>query len=180
VILDLSGDGFSLTDAAHGVLFDISGSGKPIQVAWTAPSADNGFLALDRNGDGIINDGTELFGNFTPQPQSPHPNGFLALAVYDKPENGGNGDGIIDARDKIFASLRLWIDTNHDGACRPEELYTLPSRGVASISLSYHAEMRRDQYGNLFRYHAKVNPSDAKDASETGRTAYDVFLTTAK
>ncbi len=179
VILDLSGDGFSLTDAAHGVLFDISGSGKPIQVAWTAPSADNGFLALDRNGDGIINDGTELFGNFTPQPQSPHPNGFLALAVYDKPENEGNGDGIIDARDKIFASLRLWIDTNHDGACRPEELYTLPSRGVASISLSYHAEMRRDQYGNLFRYHAKVNPSDAKDASETGRTAYDVFLTTA-
>src|SRR6266702_138377 len=138
VILDLSGDGFSLTDAAHGVLFAISGSGKPIQVAWTAPSADNGFLALARNGDGIIN-----------------------------------------ARDKIFASLRLWIDTNHDGACRPEELYTLPSRGVASISLSYHAEMRRDQYGNLFRYHAKVNPSDAKDASETGRTAYDVFLTTA-
>src|SRR5713101_1445932 len=111
IILDLSGDGFSLTDTAHGVLFDISGTGKPIQIAWIAPGADNAFLALDRDGDGIIKDGTELFGNFTPQPQSPHPNGFLALAVYDQPANGGNGDGIIDSRDAVFTSLRLWIDT---------------------------------------------------------------------
>src|SRR6266478_5106707 len=148
IILDLSGNGFLLTNAQGGVPFDISGDGSPIQIAWTAPGADNAFLALPGPG-GLVHNGKELFGNFTPQPPSAHPNGFVALTIYDQPANGGNGDGIIDARDKIFASLRLWIDANHDGACQPEELYTLPSRGVVSISLSYHAEMRRDQYGNL-------------------------------
>jgi hypothetical protein len=178
IILDLSGDGFVLTDASEGVLFDISGDGRPVQIAWTAVGADNAFLALP-GADGLIHNGKELFGNFTPQPASGHPNGFAALAVYDLPENGGNGDGIIDSRDKIFSSLRLWIDANHDGVCQPDELHTLPSMGVDSLSLNYHVSMRRDQYGNLFRYRAKVNPDDRKDTSEVGRTAYDIFLTTA-
>ncbi len=179
VLLDLSGNGFFLTDASHGVRFDISGSGKSIQIAWTAAEADNAFLALDRNGNGVVDNGTELFGNFTPQPSSPHPNGFLALAVYDQPEHGGNGDGIIDARDQIFSSLRLWLDSDHDGVCQPDELHTLPSEGVISLSLNYHASLKRDSYGNLFRYRARVNPRDRNDTSEVGRTAYDIFLTTA-
>jgi hypothetical protein len=178
IILDLSGKGFFLTDAADGVRFDITGDGTPIQIAWTAVDVDNAFLALP-GADGLVHNGKELFGNFTPQPPSVNPNGFLALAVFDKPENGGNGDGVIDSRDKIFSSLRLWTDTNHDGICQPEELHTLPSMGVDSISLNYHVSMRRDQYGNLFRYRAKVDPDDREDSSEVGRTAYDVFLTTA-
>ncbi|HYA97675.1 MAG TPA: hypothetical protein VEH49_06235 [Methylomirabilota bacterium] len=178
IILDLNGNGFSLTDAAHGVKFDITGTGHPIQIAWTASGADNGFLALPGS-DGLVHDGTQLFGNFTPQPPSANPNGFLALAIYDKPENGGNGDGIIDSRDRIFSSLRIWIDANHDGICQPGELHTLPSMGVTSLSLNYHVSLRRDQYGNLFRYRARVDPESPRDASEVGRTAYDVFLATA-
>jgi len=178
IILDLSGKGFSLTSAANGVPFDIVGDNRPLQIAWTAPGADNAFLVLP-GPDGLVHNGKELFGNFTPQPASDHRNGFAALAVYDIPENGGNGDGVIDSRDKIFASLQLWIDTNHDGVCQPDELHTLPSMGVDSISLKYRGSMRRDQYGNLFRYRARVNPGDPNDTSEVGRTAYDVFLTTA-
>jgi hypothetical protein len=178
IILDLSGAGFSLTSAQNGVLFDIAGTGHPIHIAWTTPGADNAFLCLPDSG-GKCDDGKDLFGNFTPQPQSPHPNGFAALAVYDQPANGGNGDGIIDARDKIFSSLRLWVDSNHDGICQPGELFTLPSQGVNSISLSYHLSMKRDQFGNLFRYRARVNPDGSPDDSDVGRTAFDVFLTTA-
>jgi hypothetical protein len=178
IIIDITGTGFVLTSAANCVKFDISGTGHLIQMGWTAAGVDNAFLALP-GADGLVHNGKQLFGNFTSQPPSATPNGFAALAVYDLPANGGNGDGIIDSRDAIFSSLRLWIDSNHDGICQPEELQTLPSLGVDSISLSYYASMRRDQYGNLFRYRAKLNPVDAKDDSDVGRTAYDVFLTTA-
>jgi hypothetical protein len=178
IIIDTDGRGFSLTSAGNGVLFDLQGSGHNIKIAWTAADSATAFLALP-GPDGLVHNGKELFGNFTPQPASNHRNGFAALAIYDLPENGGNGDGIIDSRDKVFASLRLWIDTNHDGVCQPEELHTLPSLGVDSISLSYHVSMRRDQYGNLFRYRARVNPGDPKNDSEVGRVAYDVFLTAA-
>lgn len=94
--------------------------------------------------------------------------------MYDQPEDGGNGDGIIDDRDRIFSSLRLWIDTNHDGICQPEELHTLPSMGVNSISLHYFEVGKRDQWGNLFRYGSKMNPDD--DNSKVGPITYDVFL----
>ena len=174
IIIDTSGQGFNLTDALHGVKFDLRGTGQPIQIAWTAPGANNAFLALP-GADGLVHNGKQLFGNFTPQPPSATPNGFAALAVYDDPKNGGNGDGVIDARDAVFASLRLWIDANHDGISQPEELHTLPSLGVNSISLSYKADQRTDQWGNVFHYRAQVNPGDA---TSTGRMAYDVFFVT--
>jgi hypothetical protein len=176
IILDLSGKGFDLTSAQGGVMFDISGTGNPVQIAWTASGAANAFLALPGI-DGLVHDGKELFGNFTPQPPSDHPNGFAALAVYDLPANGGNGDGVIDSRDAIFASLRLWIDANHDGICQPDELHTLPSMGVNSISLKYGLSRKEDQFGNVFRYRARVNPDDP-DASRVDRKAYDVFFVT--
>jgi hypothetical protein len=174
IIVDVGGNGFYLTSAAGGVSFDIFGTGHPIQIAWTAPGVVNAFLCLP-DSNGKCDDGKDLFGNFTPQPPSATPNGFVALAVYDLPANGGNGDGIIDSRDAVFSSLRLWVDVNHDGISQLEEMHTLPSLGVESISLDYQLSEKTDQYGNVFRYRSKVNPNDP-DPSHVGKTAYDVFF----
>jgi len=183
IIIDVDGHGFRLTDAGNGVSFDIRGDGHPIQIAWTASGAQNAFLALP-GPDALVHNGKELFGNFTPQPQSAHPNGFLALAEFDKPENGGNGDGVIDEHDAVFSQLRLWIDENHDGVSQQNELHALPELGIYSLSLSYFESRRKDEFGNQFRYKARVNPGTHRDphdetpSGEPRRWAYDVFLAT--
>jgi hypothetical protein len=160
-------------------MFDMENSGHPLKLSWTERGSHNAFLVLDRDGSGKITSGKELFGDWTPQPRSPNPNGFLALAEFDKPENGGNSDGVIDDHDAIFSKLRLWIDENHDGVSQANELHTLPELGVYSLALRYVELRKTDRFGNEFRYRGLVNPGERRDRrDEVGRFAYDVFFVT--
>lgn len=175
IVIDIEGNGYNLTSASHGVEFDLVGNGRRIRVAWTAFGSDDAWLALDRDGNGAIDTGLELFGNTTSQPDKPgERNGFKALAVFDRPPEGGDDDGWIDRKDAVFPRLLLWRDLNHNGISEPGELMSLPQVGITAISLDFKEAKWIDAYGNQFKYRAKVVSTRAGKGKD--KWAYDVFL----
>jgi hypothetical protein len=153
IVIDTLGNGFDLTNVRAGVRFDITATGHPLQVAWI--QEDDAWLVLDRNGNGTIDNGAELFGDATRLSSGRLANhGFEALAELDV-----NGDGWISAADPVYAQLRLWQDANHNGLSEAGELIPLARKAVAGIGLDYRESRWQDEHGNEFRYLARISQS---------------------
>ncbi|MCB1557220.1 MAG: hypothetical protein KDJ15_07915, partial [Alphaproteobacteria bacterium] len=146
LVLDLNGDGVSLTNLNDGVRFDMTGDGVAEQTAWV--SGGDGLLVWDRNGDGQINDISELFG-------SHDTDGFTILSAYD-----GNGDGVIDAQDDIWSGLMVWVDSSHDGVSQGGELESVMAHGIAAINLTTVQEQDHYLNGNLVSHTGSFSYED--------------------
>jgi len=173
LLIDLSGKGIELTNVQDGVDFDLDGCGRKERVSWTHANGGAAFLFLDRNGDHVVNNGVELFGNFTSQlPSTTEPNGFLGVVYSNRIRRGPTDDGVINIQHELFSELRLWQDSNHNGISEPNELHTLRDAGIEDISLDLKESKHRDQFGNLFRYQADIYGAGHRKIG----TMYDVVL----
>jgi len=182
IIIDLANDGYQLTSAEDGVLFDIDGDGELDQVAWTMAGGDDVFLALDRNGNGRIDDGTELWGNATPaywgERRPPAVDGFAALRFAEGPSYGGGyPDRKITPTDPVYSHLQLWRDSNHNGQTEPGELSPASLAGLVGVDTQAARSGRRDEHGNAFSLgaHSFWRESDGRIVS---RILFDVVLVT--
>jgi hypothetical protein len=178
IVIDMEGNGLAFTNAADGVFFRTDASDQPTKRGWTQAGVDDSWLALDRNGNGMIDDGSELFGAASPQPAPPPGeigNGFIALAQYDKTDQGGNADGVISHSDAVFSRLLLWRDVNHNGISEASELRAFRDAGDLAFELQYKMSSFRDRHGNLFKYRAKILEGGRH---RVGRWAWDVLPVT--
>jgi hypothetical protein len=166
IVINLANGAYDLTGPLNSVMFDLDADGAADTVTWTAPNSAVAFLALDRNHNGRIDNGGELFGNHTRLADGIEAsNGFDALSEFDL-----NRDGVINGADPIWTSLLLWTDRNHDGKSSADELKPIVSSTIAGIELRYHWIGRRDRFGNVFRYEAIA------DLDDGARPIYDVFF----
>ncbi|MEY8239014.1 MAG: hypothetical protein RPT25_01625, partial [Cycloclasticus sp.] len=157
LVFDLNGDGVEFINLSESnALFDMDGSGTAVKTAWIG--SDDGFLVLDKNGDGNINDINELFG-------SPEMSGMEELAAYDS-----NSDGVIDGNDEIFDSLEIWRDLNGDGVSQGNELAKLADYNIESISLNKQVELLIDGDGRV------VSSADFTKSDGSTGTMNEVLL----
>jgi hypothetical protein len=180
VLVDLALDGFHLSGSDPAVSFDIDADGAADQIAWTQANSDDAFLCLDRNHNGAIDDGAELFGYGTRlRSGEPAGIGYRALAELDLSEAGGNGDGVVDRRDALFESLCVWNDRNRDGRSEPSEIRSAGGAGVVALGYDYHTTGVRDQFGNFFRYFSRAEMRTARGTSRPW-LSYDVVFADAQ
>jgi hypothetical protein len=169
LLVDLQG-AYKLSGLDDAVAFDINAVGHRQLIGWTARGSGIAFVALDRNGNGQIDDGGELFGNATPLSDGVRAqNGFEALAQYDS-----NGDGIIDSQDRIWNQLLLWTDTNHNGVSEQGELTHVSDSSITAFEVSYRTVGRRDQFWNYLRYEGHLREA------HRSHTFYDAFFVISK
>lgn len=155
-------------------MFDLQGTGLKHKVGWIAK--DTGLLALDLNGNGKIDNGRELFGDFTKLKSGGlASNGYEALAEYDT-----NKDGVIDTKDKVFSKLVVWVDGNGDGITQKGELKSLKKIGITAIGVKYEQaaaderiQHRESVKKNLVLYKARYFGSHCP---ENGCRSYDVYF----
>ena len=145
LVFDLGGDGITTVSLEESnAFFDLDNNGFAEKTSWVG--AKEGLLAYDKNGDGIINGGNELFGDRTlmKDGKTLASSGFAALAEYDD-----NKDGKIDSNDVIYALLRIWQDSDGDGIASAGELRRLVDLGIVSIGLSYSNTGVTDSANNI-------------------------------
>ena len=149
ILLDLDRNWFQLSSGPAD--FDLDADGWPEAITWVASGTRDAFLYLDRNGNGLVDDGSELFGDSTLL-SSGHKakHGYEALAEFDLIENGGNADGVLDSADAVFEDLGAWIDSDANGIHEPHESKSLAEAGVLSLDLDYRYSRRSDRHGNRF------------------------------
>jgi hypothetical protein len=157
IVVDLGSNGIKLGEAGVGVYFDVNADGVRDRMQWVRRGGDEGFLAMDRSGNGLIDDGAELFGIGTPmilEAGRNAPNGFVGLAQYDSRQLGGNDDGLITPADAVWPQLRVWLDLNADGVSTFDEMRTLGSYGLRALETIPKYRRYFDGAGNLIPYWA--------------------------
>jgi hypothetical protein len=153
LILDLNGDGVQTIAVSDGVEFDLQNTGVRQKIGWV--SQQDGLLAMDLNGDGVINTGAELFGNNTRLADgSLATDGWSALRDLDS-----NGDGKVDSGDARFGELLVWVDANSDGITDLGELRTLTEINVKSIALQHNGQIAM-QNGNVLQGFSSFTTTD--------------------
>ena len=158
--LDLDGDGIETVSAAgfSGSLFDHNGNGIRTATGWI--SADDGLLVRDLNGNGIIDNGAELFGDHTKLADGSFAkHGYAALAELDS-----NGDGIVSAADAAFQTLRVWQDLNQDGISQANELRILEELGIQSLDVAYKGVNKNLGNGNTLAQQGSYTKTDGTTA----------------
>lgn len=158
VALDLGCGDFKFTDSLSDfVRFDFDGDGIAERTAWPARGEMIAFLVLDRDSNGRIDSGREMFVARSGDSRFGSTGGLGALAVLDSERFGGNGDRVLTKEDPMFLKLRLWTDIDHDGRSHPSELTTLLNEGIEGIDLTARKEQRADSFGNRLDSSALVS-----------------------